>query len=147
MAMRKPGRSIRYAATLVSFTALLATLTTGTAHAAIKDYKCKTSSKASATDKGGRDAVATSRDAKNSKKFFRIEFISDGEHMYAENISEFNLVEYRASFQGTGKTWYWNLRPNKTVHDNLDLPEGHETQINAIPTVPGFNCGTNGART
>lgn len=145
--MRKPRRSIRYAATIASFTALLATLTTGTAHAGIKDYKCKTSSKASATDKGGRDAVATSRDAKNSKKFFRIEFISDGEHMYAENISDFVLVEYHAYFQGTGKKWYWNLSQKKTVHDNLDLPEGRTVVINAVPTVPGFDCSTNGGRT
>lgn len=135
------------AVTAVCFTALATPLTAGVANADVRNYVCKTSSKASSTDSGGRDAVATSRDKTNSTKFFRIEFIADGEHMYATNTSEFNTVEYKANFEGTGKKWYWLLNPGQATHDNLDLPENHNVAINAIPTVPGFNCGTNGGRT
>ncbi|MEV7915601.1 hypothetical protein [Streptomyces griseus] len=128
---------------------VLVPATAGTAHAAedARDYKCVASSKASTTDPGGRDAIATSRNKKDGTRFFRIEFVADGEHMYAANKSVFNNIKYRAYFQGTGKEWHWSLSPGKAIHDNLDLPEGHNVAINASPSVGFVDCGTNGGKT
>lgn len=123
------------------------TLTTGVAEADVRNYVCSASSSASQLDSGGRDAIATSRDKTNSTRFFRVEFVAHDEVMYATNKSEFNSIEYRAHFEGTGKSWYWHLRPGNAISDNLDLPENHNVAINANPSVPGFNCGTNGGRT
>ncbi|MEU1323990.1 hypothetical protein [Streptomyces microflavus] len=123
--------------------------TAGTAHAAedARDYVCKTSSSASPTDPGGRDVIATSRNKKNSTRFFRMDFQADGEIMRVANISVFNFIKYNAVFQGTGREWNWSLRSGETYTDNLSLPEGHHVAINASPTVPFTNCGTNGGRT
>lgn len=115
------------------------------AHAATYPWKCESTSWASGK---GRDARVTLRNPENSKQFARLTFVAEGEHMYAINRTKFNIVEYRAYFEGTGKTWYWNLTPGKNAHDNLDLPEGHKTQINVVPTVKmAGNCANAGGRT
>ncbi|MFJ8748350.1 hypothetical protein ACIREO_03245 [Streptomyces sp. NPDC102441] len=135
------------AATLV-IAGILVPATAGSAHAeSAKNYVCKASSSASSTDPGGRNVIATSRDKTNSTRFFRIEFISDGEHMYATNSSLFSSINYKAYFQGTGKEWRWTLGSGKGVHDNLDLPEGHSVSVNASPSVGFVDCGTNGGKT
>ncbi|MFE3665006.1 hypothetical protein ACFXOR_18880 [Streptomyces sp. NPDC059164] len=138
----------RGAALTLAMATISVVTTAGTAHAEnARDYVCKASSSASPTDSGGRDAIATSRNKNNGTRFFRIEFVADGEIMRVANVSVFNSIDYTAYFQGTGKEWYWHLSSGETKTDNLDLPEGHNVAINANPSVPGFNCGTNGGRT
>ncbi|MEU3004158.1 hypothetical protein [Streptomyces sp. NPDC007020] len=127
---------------------VLIPVTAGTAHAEdARDYKCTASSSASPTDSGGRDAIATSRNKNDGTRFFRIEFVADGEHMRIANKSIFNHIKYRAYFEGTGKEWHWTLSPGKAIEDNLDLPEGHDVAIYASPSVGFMECGTNGGRT
>lgn len=139
---------IRGAALTLAMAAMSVATTAGPAHAEnARDYVCKASSSASPTDSGGRDAIATSRNKNNGTRFFRIEFVADGEIMRVANVSVFNQVEYEAHFEGTGKKWYWLLNTGETYTDNLSLPEGHAVAINAAPTVPFTNCGTNGGRT
>ncbi|MFF3640091.1 hypothetical protein [Streptomyces sp. NPDC002564] len=126
----------------------LGAATAPTATAADNNWKCTSKSWKSADDPGGRDSKVILRNPRDSTDHFALNWEAKGEKLYAVNASSIYKTEYRATFQGIAEKWYWILKPGETVVDNLDLPEGHHTQISAASDAANIGrCYNNNGRT
>ncbi|MGW2263717.1 hypothetical protein [Streptomyces koyangensis] len=140
-------RRLRKAGTVVGAVAAAVVTSPGVAHAAPEDHRCSATSSASTTDPGGRDAVANSRDGKDTTKFFRLEFQAHGEIVRASNTTNMS-VHYYIYFENKDYSWNWFLPNGRyAITDNLDLPENINLAIQATPNVSSLTCQTNGGRT